>query len=168
MAGRAAPAPGALLCALLWAAAAAAGDSPAPGAFGRVYRGAVNISAERVYAFAYRSEPGQVGATPGAPGSPRLGEHRAPLALPGVGGVCRVCAGAAAAPPLCRSGPGSPSVLPASSRRRGGREPQCTCGLPSTFPGAAGWEGAGVPGAAGSAGGLVPPTPEGGFDIQHF
>ncbi|XP_031954541.1 SID1 transmembrane family member 1 isoform X4 [Corvus moneduloides] len=63
MAGRAAPAPGALLCALLWAAAAAAGggpgDNPAPGAFGRVYRGAVNISAERVYAFAYRSEPGQ-------------------------------------------------------------------------------------------------------------
>uniref|UniRef100_A0A8C5TLT1 SID1 transmembrane family member 1 n=1 Tax=Malurus cyaneus samueli TaxID=2593467 RepID=A0A8C5TLT1_9PASS len=66
MAGRAAPAPGALLCALLWATAAAAGggpgDNPAPGAFGRVYRGAVNISAERVYAFAYRSEPGQVDA----------------------------------------------------------------------------------------------------------
>ncbi|XP_041887101.1 SID1 transmembrane family member 1 isoform X1 [Corvus kubaryi] len=66
MAGRAAPAPGALLCALLWAAAAAAGggpgDNPAPSAFGRVYRGAVNISAERVYAFAYRSEPGQVDA----------------------------------------------------------------------------------------------------------
>ncbi|NXW71156.1 SIDT1 protein, partial [Hirundo rustica] len=66
MAGRAAPAAGALLCALLWAAAAAAGggpgDNPAPGAFGHVYRGAVNISAERVYAFAYRSEPGQVDA----------------------------------------------------------------------------------------------------------
>ncbi|KAJ7402658.1 SID1 transmembrane family member 1 [Pitangus sulphuratus] len=68
MAGSAAPAAGALLCALLWAAAAAAaagggpGGSPAPAAFGRVYRGAVNISAERVYAFAYRSEPGQVDA----------------------------------------------------------------------------------------------------------
>ncbi|XP_077637372.1 SID1 transmembrane family member 1 isoform X3 [Lonchura striata] len=66
MAGRAAPAPGALLCALLCAAAAAAGggpgDNPAPGAFGHVYRGAVNISSERVYAFAYRSEPGQVDA----------------------------------------------------------------------------------------------------------
>ncbi|RMC07646.1 hypothetical protein DUI87_17123 [Hirundo rustica rustica] len=66
MAGRAAPAAGALLCALLWAAAAAAGggpgDNPAPGAFGHVYRGAVNISAERVYAFSYRSEPGQVDA----------------------------------------------------------------------------------------------------------
>ncbi|XP_063250077.1 SID1 transmembrane family member 1 isoform X1 [Prinia subflava] len=65
MAGRAAPGPGALLCALLWAAAAAGGgpgDNPAPGAFGHVYRGAVNISAERVYAFAYRSEPGQVDA----------------------------------------------------------------------------------------------------------
>ncbi|NXE37917.1 SIDT1 protein, partial [Ptilorrhoa leucosticta] len=66
MAGRAAPVPGALLCVLLWAAAAAAGggpgDNPAPGTFGRVYRGAVNISAERVYAFAYRSEPGQVDA----------------------------------------------------------------------------------------------------------
>ncbi|RLV98955.1 hypothetical protein DV515_00010207 [Chloebia gouldiae] len=64
MAGRAAPAPGALLCALLCAAAAAAGggpgDNPAPGAFGHVYRGAVNVSSERVYAFAYRSEPGQV------------------------------------------------------------------------------------------------------------
>ncbi|NXP37484.1 SIDT1 protein, partial [Leiothrix lutea] len=85
MAGRAAPAAGALLCALLWAAAAAAGggpgDNPAPGAFGRVYRGAVNISAERVYAFAYRSEPGQVGATSGAPGSSRRGEHRVPLTL---------------------------------------------------------------------------------------
>uniref|UniRef100_A0A8C3TXN6 SID1 transmembrane family member 1 n=1 Tax=Catharus ustulatus TaxID=91951 RepID=A0A8C3TXN6_CATUS len=57
------PAPGALLCALLWAAAAGdPGDNPAPGAFGHIYRGAVNISAERVYAFAYRSEPGQVDA----------------------------------------------------------------------------------------------------------
>ncbi|NXQ57407.1 SIDT1 protein, partial [Anthoscopus minutus] len=66
MAGRVAPGSRALLCALLWAAAAAAGsgpgDNPAPGAFGHVYRGAVNISAERVYAFAYRSEPGQVDA----------------------------------------------------------------------------------------------------------
>ncbi|NWU32282.1 SIDT1 protein, partial [Dyaphorophyia castanea] len=66
MAGSAAPAPGALLCAPYVAAAAAAGggpgDNPAPSAFGRVYRGAVNISAERVYAFAYRSEPGQVDA----------------------------------------------------------------------------------------------------------
>ncbi|NWY36996.1 SIDT1 protein, partial [Sylvia atricapilla] len=63
MAGRAAPAAGALLGALLWAAAGAGlGDNPAPGAFGHVYRGAVNISAERVYAFAYRSEPGQVDA----------------------------------------------------------------------------------------------------------
>uniref|UniRef100_A0A8C4JLE7 SID1 transmembrane family member 1 n=2 Tax=Aves TaxID=8782 RepID=A0A8C4JLE7_DRONO len=55
---------GALLCALLWAAVAAAGPggSPAPGAFGRLYRGAVNISAERVYAFAYSSQPGQVDA----------------------------------------------------------------------------------------------------------
>uniref|UniRef100_A0A8B9BGS4 SID1 transmembrane family member 1 n=1 Tax=Anser brachyrhynchus TaxID=132585 RepID=A0A8B9BGS4_9AVES len=68
MAGGAPPAPGALLCALLWAAAAAPapgggpGGSPAPGAFGRLYRGAVNISAERLYAFAYRSQPGQVDA----------------------------------------------------------------------------------------------------------
>ncbi|XP_074963649.1 SID1 transmembrane family member 1 isoform X2 [Phalacrocorax aristotelis] len=64
MAGGAAPAPGALLCALLWAAAAAGGPggSPTPGTFGRVYRGAVNISAERVYAFASSSEPGQVDA----------------------------------------------------------------------------------------------------------
>ncbi|XP_014744363.1 PREDICTED: SID1 transmembrane family member 1-like [Sturnus vulgaris] len=66
MAWRGTPASEALLCALLWAAAAAAGggpgDNPAPGAFGHVYRGAVNISAERVYAFAYRSEPGQVDA----------------------------------------------------------------------------------------------------------
>ncbi|KAF4804915.1 SID1 transmembrane family member 1 [Turdus rufiventris] len=63
MAGRAVSAPGALLCALLWAAAAGGpGDNPAPGAFGHIYRGAVNISAERVYAFAYRSEPGQVDA----------------------------------------------------------------------------------------------------------
>ncbi|XP_032906990.1 SID1 transmembrane family member 1 isoform X5 [Catharus ustulatus] len=63
MARGAAPAPGALLCALLWAAAAGdPGDNPAPGAFGHIYRGAVNISAERVYAFAYRSEPGQVDA----------------------------------------------------------------------------------------------------------
>ncbi|OXB76239.1 UNVERIFIED_CONTAM: hypothetical protein H355_014647 [Colinus virginianus] len=61
MAGGAAAAPGALLCALLWAVTAAApGGGPAPGAFGRVYRGAVNISAERLYAFAYSSEPGQV------------------------------------------------------------------------------------------------------------
>lgn len=65
MARGVASAPGALLCALLWAAALASGPggSPAPGAFGRVYRGAVNISAERVYAFAYSSEPGQVGAS---------------------------------------------------------------------------------------------------------
>lgn len=164
MAGRAAPAPGALLCALLWAAAAAAaagggpGDNPAPGAFGRVYRGAVNISAERVYAFAYRSEPGQVGATP----ERRVPRGGASTVLPSpsrLGAVNRGGAGAAAAPPLCGSGPGSAAVLPASSRRRGGREPQCTCGLLSTFPGAdgapraAGWEGrrraAGVPGAAG-------------------
>lgn len=63
MAGGAAAAPGALLCALLWAVTAAApGGGPAPGAFGRVYRGAVNISAERLYAFAYSSEPGQVDA----------------------------------------------------------------------------------------------------------
>ncbi|XP_030319564.1 SID1 transmembrane family member 1 isoform X2 [Calypte anna] len=69
MARGAAPAPRALLCTLLWAAAAAAapgggpGDSPAPGVFGRVYRGTVNISVERVYAFAYSSsEPGQVDA----------------------------------------------------------------------------------------------------------
>ncbi|XP_054701346.1 SID1 transmembrane family member 1 isoform X5 [Grus americana] len=61
MAAGAAPALGALLYALLWAATAAAG-SPAPGAFGRVYRGAVNISAEQVYAFAYSREPGQVDA----------------------------------------------------------------------------------------------------------
>ncbi|XP_063999024.1 SID1 transmembrane family member 1 isoform X4 [Pogoniulus pusillus] len=55
--------PGALLSALLWAAATAAGagpgGSPTPGAFDRLYRGAVNISAERVYAFAYSREPGQ-------------------------------------------------------------------------------------------------------------
>ncbi|XP_021252813.1 SID1 transmembrane family member 1 isoform X4 [Numida meleagris] len=63
MAGGAAAAPRALLCALLWAVTAAApGGGPAPGAFGRVYRGAVNISAERLYAFAYSSEPGQVDA----------------------------------------------------------------------------------------------------------
>lgn len=63
MAGGAAAAPGVLLCALLWAVTAAApGGGPAPGAFGRVYRGAVNISSERLYAFAYSSEPGQVGA----------------------------------------------------------------------------------------------------------
>uniref|UniRef100_A0A669QYJ8 SID1 transmembrane family member 1 n=1 Tax=Phasianus colchicus TaxID=9054 RepID=A0A669QYJ8_PHACC len=63
MAGGAAAAPGALLCALLWAVTAAApGGGPAPGAFGRVYRGAVNISSERLYAFAYSSEPGQVDA----------------------------------------------------------------------------------------------------------
>ncbi|XP_040452633.1 SID1 transmembrane family member 1 isoform X3 [Falco naumanni] len=61
MAGAAAPVLGALLCALLWAAAAA-GGSPAPGTFGRVYRGTVNISTERVYAFGYSSEPGQVDA----------------------------------------------------------------------------------------------------------
>ncbi|XP_063999023.1 SID1 transmembrane family member 1 isoform X3 [Pogoniulus pusillus] len=58
--------PGALLSALLWAAATAAGagpgGSPTPGAFDRLYRGAVNISAERVYAFAYSREPGQVAA----------------------------------------------------------------------------------------------------------
>ncbi|NXA57074.1 SIDT1 protein, partial [Nothocercus julius] len=55
----------ALLCALFCAAAAAAaghGVRPAPAAFGRLYRGAVNVSAERVYAFAYRSRPGQVDA----------------------------------------------------------------------------------------------------------
>ncbi|NXJ79967.1 SIDT1 protein, partial [Trogon melanurus] len=68
-----ASASGVMLYALLWAAAAGAaeatataggspGGSPAPSAFGRVYRGAVNISAERVYAFAYRSEPRQVDA----------------------------------------------------------------------------------------------------------
>ncbi|KAM9628357.1 SID1 transmembrane family member 1 isoform 2-T2 [Morphnus guianensis] len=65
MASGGAPAPGALLCALLWAVAAAGdgpGGSPLPGAFGRVYRGTVNINAERVYAFAYSSEPGQVDA----------------------------------------------------------------------------------------------------------
>lgn len=108
MARRAAPAPGALLCALLWAAAAGGpGDNPAPGAFGHIYRGAVNISAERVYAFAYRSEPGQVGATPGVPGSPGRGEHRIPLILSGGGegcvpGRCRLCrcAGAGRAVPL--------------------------------------------------------------------
>uniref|UniRef100_A0A8B9SK02 SID1 transmembrane family member 1 n=1 Tax=Anas platyrhynchos TaxID=8839 RepID=A0A8B9SK02_ANAPL len=69
MAGGEPPTPGALLCALLWAAAAAPtplgggpGGSPAPGAFGRLYRGAVNISAERLYAFAYSRQPGQVDA----------------------------------------------------------------------------------------------------------
>ncbi|NXH11494.1 SIDT1 protein, partial [Bucco capensis] len=66
MATVACPVPVALLCALLCAAAVAGGGgtdgSPAPGAFGRVYRGTVNISAEQVYAFAYRSEPGQVDA----------------------------------------------------------------------------------------------------------
>uniref|UniRef100_A0A663FJ25 SID1 transmembrane family member 1 n=1 Tax=Aquila chrysaetos chrysaetos TaxID=223781 RepID=A0A663FJ25_AQUCH len=65
MASGGAPAPGALLCALLWAVAAA-GDGPGgshlPGAFGHVYRGTVNINAEPVYAFAYSSEPGQVDA----------------------------------------------------------------------------------------------------------
>lgn len=134
MAGRAVSAPGALLCALLWAAAAGGpGDNPAPGAFGHIYRGAVNISAERVYAFAYRSEPGQVGATPGAPGSPQRGEHRVPLILSAGGGVC---AGEVPALPLCGRGPGSPSVLTAFPSRRGSREPQCTCGLLPTFPGA--------------------------------
>lgn len=102
MAGRAAPAGGALLCALLWAAA---GDSPAPGAFGHVYRGAVNISAERVYAFAYRSQPGQVGASPAAPGSPR----------PPGSGACPSQGGAGAA---VRERAGLSAVLPASSRRR--------------------------------------------------
>ena len=63
MAGGPAAVPEVLLCALLWAITAAApGGGPAPGAFGRVYRGAVNISSERLYAFAYSSEPGQVGA----------------------------------------------------------------------------------------------------------
>uniref|UniRef100_A0A8B9RXQ9 SID1 transmembrane family member 1 n=1 Tax=Accipiter nisus TaxID=211598 RepID=A0A8B9RXQ9_9AVES len=67
MASGGAPGPGALLCALLWAVAAAAGGdgpggSPLPGTFGRVYRGTVSINAERVYAFAYSSEPGQVDA----------------------------------------------------------------------------------------------------------
>ncbi|XP_025910110.1 SID1 transmembrane family member 1 [Nothoprocta perdicaria] len=55
----------ALLCALFCAAAAAAAgpeSRPSPAAFGRLYRGAVNISAERVYSFAYRSRPGQVDA----------------------------------------------------------------------------------------------------------
>lgn len=72
MAGGEPPTPGALLCALFWAAAAAPtplgggpGGSPAPGAFGRLYRGAVNISAERLYAFAYSRQPGQVGASRG-------------------------------------------------------------------------------------------------------
>lgn len=156
MAGRAAPVPGALLCALLWAAAAAAGggsgDNPAPGAFGHVYRGAVNISAERVYAFAYRSEPGQVGATPGAPGSPRCGEHRVPLTLSGrerVPGRCRRrcgCAGAGRALPVSCPHPPAAAVVGSRSAPAGSfpASPART-GL----PGAAGWEGAGVPGAAG-------------------
>ncbi|NWJ06388.1 SIDT1 protein, partial [Crypturellus undulatus] len=56
---------GVLLCALFCVAAAAAvgpGERPSPAAFGRLYRDAVNISTEHVYAFAYRSRPGQVDA----------------------------------------------------------------------------------------------------------
>ncbi|NXA41975.1 SIDT1 protein, partial [Eudromia elegans] len=65
MSGAAGVSGGALLAALFCAAAAAAaapGGRAAPAAFGRLYRGAVNVSTERVYAFAYRSRPGQVDA----------------------------------------------------------------------------------------------------------
>lgn len=162
MAGRAVPAPGALLCALLCATAAAAGggpgDNPAPGAFGHVYRGAVNISSERVYAFAYRSEPGQVGATPGGASAASPSPSR-------VWGVCPGATGSAAVReraglPLCParilppprwSGAAvhlrAPFHLPSRGCRLGG----CRC------PRAAGW-----------AGGLVPPTAKGGFAIQQF
>lgn len=180
MAGGAAPTPGALLCALLWAAAAAGGgpgSSPAPGAFGRVYRGAVNISAERVYAFAYSSEPGQVGASPGAPASPRRGSAPCPPRPPslrrwgrGWGGGA---ASAAAAPLLCGSAPGSPSapaVLAASSRSRGGGSRGAPAGFPGTARaargcGARGWR---RPRERGAGRRFGAPPPRRGFSIQRF
>lgn len=183
MAGGTTPGLGALLCALLWAGAAGAvgpGGSPAPGAFGRVYRGAVNISAERVYAFAYSSEPGQVGASLERR-IPRRGElHRAPLALPlslrrwgrgreaGAPALLRLrgCAGAERSLP-----PRSPSY-PHPPAATGGREPRCTCGLPWASPArrgqpgprASGWRCPGGPGMGRRFG-----TPRRqGFGIQHF
>lgn len=159
MASGGAPVSGALLCALLWAVAAAAADdgpggSPLPGTFGRVYRGTVNINAERVYAFAYSSEPGQVGASPGAPATPaRCGRGGGEGEGRGAG------SGAAAAPLLCGSGPGSPLRAPGPVRILGPGTAVHLWASPVRpgHPGAAGREGGGVPEGTGWAGGVVHP-----------